>query len=682
MRVGVDIGGTFTDFVGMGDDGRLIISKFSTTPAELTEGVENCFGKAGLHKLSTVEQILHGSTTAINTIIQRVGAKTALITTRGFRDVYEIGRCNRADPWNLLFHRARPLVPREWRLEVSERMTATGDVMVPLNETELAEIVALLKREKFEAVAVCFLHSYQNPMHEQEAGKILRRELPGVFVTLSHELVREMREYERTSTTVLNAYIGPVTTSYLDRLDKRMRSLEFQGTLLLMQSSGGAMSVEVAKKQPILTTESGTASGVIGACYLAQLMDLPEVVAFDMGGTTAKTSLIHNKTVPTAQGLYVGGYSEGQPILGPVVDIYEIGAGGGSIAWVDEFGALSVGPKSAGADPGPACYGQGGAEPTVTDANLLLGRLNPNNFLGGQMFLHEELARVAMKSRIADSMGMKVHEAADTILQIVINSMSLAVRKISVEKGIDPRDCSILAFGGAGPLHAAGVAKMLSIPRVVIPQMPGNFSAIGMLVADLRHDYIQTYLHELRSAEIGKIINYFQEFARQGKATLLAEGAHPDTVSHSLSLGLRYRGQDHVLAVPVTLAELEGRCVDDFIARYDRTHKEIYGHAAPGEVVEVVNLELVATGWPQKERPLFFKPVSQQKGNPEVNWRQVYWGSDQGWQKTAIYRREELGVGFVINGPAIVEEYASTTLVLPGSTLTPDKLGNLIMEVR
>ncbi len=682
MRVGVDIGGTFTDFVGMEDDGKIIISKFSTTPAELTEGVQSCFSKAGLHKLSDIEQILHGSTTAINTIIQRVGAKTALITTRGFRDVYEIGRCNRPDPWNLFFHRARPLVPREWRVEVSERMTATGDVLVPLNGAELAEIVALLKREKFEAVAVCFLHSYQNPMHEQQVGKILRRELPGVFVTLSHELIREIREYERTSTTVLNAYIGPVVTSYLDRLDKRMKNLGFQGALLVMQSSGGAMSVEVAKQQPILTTESGTASGVIGACYLAQLMDLPEVVAFDMGGTTAKTSLIHNKTVPTAQGLYVGGYNEGQPILGPVVDIYEIGAGGGSIAWVDEFGALSVGPKSAGADPGPACYGQGGAEPTVTDANLLLGRLNAKNFLGGQMPLDEELARIAMKSRIADSMGMKVYEAADTILQIVVNSMSLAVRKISVEKGIDPRDCSILAFGGAGPLHAAGVAKMLSIPKVIIPQMPGNFSAIGMLVADLRHDYLQTYLHELRSADIRKIINYFREFERQGKATLLAEGAHPDTISHSLRLDLRYRGQDHVLAVPVTFAELEAGGVDDFIARYDRTHKEIYGHAAPGEEVEMVNLKLVATGWPQRERPVFFKPIPEHTGNPETSWRQVYWGSAQGWLNTAIYRREQLGAGFTIKGPAIVEEFASTTVVLPGSSLTPDKLGNLIMEVR
>ena len=260
MRVGVDIGGTFTDFVGMEDDGKIVISKFSTTPAELTEGVQSCFSKAGLHKLSNIEQILHGSTTAINTIIQRVGAKTALITTRGFRDVYEIGRCNRPDPWNLFFHRARPLVPREWRLEVSERMTATGDVLVPLNEAELAEIAALLRREKFEAVAVCFLHSYQNPIHEQRVGEILRRELPGVFITLSHELIREMREYERTSTTVLNAYIGPVVTNYLDRLDKRMKNLGFQGSLLVMQSSGGAMSVEVAKQQPILTTESGTAS--------------------------------------------------------------------------------------------------------------------------------------------------------------------------------------------------------------------------------------------------------------------------------------------------------------------------------------------------------------------------------------------------------------------------------------
>jgi N-methylhydantoinase A len=681
MRVGVDIGGTFTDFVGMDENGKIIITKFSTTPKELTEGVQKCFDKAGLHKLSEIEQILHGSTVAINTIIQRVGAKTALITTRGFRDSYEIGRCNRPDSWNLFFHRPRPLVPREWRLEVTERITAKGDVVVPLNEPELAEIVTLLKKENIEAVAVCFLHSYQNPVHEQRVGEILRRELPGVFITLSHELIREMREYERTSTTVLNAYIGPIVTNYLDHLDKRMQSLEFQGALLIMQSNGGCMSAEVAKQQPILTAESGTASGVIGACYLAQALDLSEAIAFDMGGTTAKTALIHNKTVPTAQGLYIGGYNTGQPILGPVVDINEIGAGGGSIAWVDEFGALSVGPKSAGADPGPVCYGQGGAEPTVTDANLILGRLNPKNFLGGQMPLMEELARSAMKSRIADPKAMEVYEAADTVLQIVINNMSLAVRKISVERGIDPRECSIIAFGGAGPLHAAAVAKELLIPKVIVPQMPGNFSAVGMLVADLRHDYVQTYLHDLKSANMREMVNILQQLERQGKAILLTEGAHPNTLSHSIRLGLRYQGQDHVLSVPVTFEELEAGNHRDFIGRYDRIHQEIYGHAAPGEEVEVVNLRLSVSGLSQKVRPAIFQPIAEQRRKPEVSSRQVYWGSDQGWQKTSIYQREQLGIGLKIGGPAIVEEFASTTSIPPGSKLTIDKLGNLILEV-
>ncbi len=517
MRVGCDIGGTFTDFVSMSEDGQTLYTKSSSTPKEWTEAILRCFGKLGFQKLDNITQVLHGCTVGINTIIQRVGAKTALITTRGMRDIYEIGRENRPDSWNLFFHRPRPLVTREWRLEVTERITAKGDILVPLEEGELAEIVDLLKQESFEAVAVCFLHSYANPIHEEQAGKFLRRELPGVFVTLSHELIREIREYERTSTTVLNAYIGPVMGGYLAHLDKRLRSLNFQGSLLIMQSAGGCMSVEVAKKQPINSIESGPVSGVIAACHLTKLIDLPEAIAFDMGGTTAKTAFIKEGTVPLAPGIHVGGYETGQPMMLPVADIVEIGAGGGSIAWLDELGVLSVGPKSAGADPGPVCYAQGGTEPTVTDANLLLGRLNPKNFLGGEIPLVVEPARAAMKSHIADPKDMEVEEAANAVLEIVTNAMSLAVRKISVEKGMDPRDCVIIAFGGAGPLHATGVAKELFIPRVIVPPVPGMFCALGMLVADLRHDYVQNYICDLKSAEMNFDLGYLLEFHHQAE---------------------------------------------------------------------------------------------------------------------------------------------------------------------
>jgi len=665
----------------MDEDGKIVITKSSTTPKELTEGVHNCFLKAGKTDMKDVEQMLHGSTTAINTIIQRVGARTALITTRGFRDSYEIGRGTRYDSWNLFFHRAVPLVPREHRLEVSERLNARGEILVPLAEDELVGLIEFIKEEQFEAVALCFLHSYVNPVHEQRAAEILRRELPDVFVSVSSELIRKMREYERTSTTVLNAYIGPVVNAYVNRLEKRMRDGGSKGSLLVMQSNGGAMSVDVAAQQPVQTTESGTACGVIGARYLAEILQLPEVVAFDMGGTTAKTSLIRNYLVPVTQdALYIGGLHEGQPLMGSVVDIFEIGAGGGSIAWRDEFGSLNVGPRSAGADPGPACYGLGNTEPTVTDANLALGRLNGKNFLGGQMGLSEDIAREAVKTRVADKFGLDVDKAADAILQIVTNSMSLAVRRISVEKGVDPRDCAIVAFGGAGPLHACAVAKNLNIPKVVIPQMPGNFSAVGMLVADLRHDYLRSFLTNVKKADIAHMIQCFHEFEEQGTATLLSEGAHKDTIKHALSLDMRYVGQNHVLSAPLTFEELEAGNIEAVVMRYHDIHKTVYGHSALGEQVEVVNLKIISTGWPQKERPVIFKPLAKHSGTPTVGERMVYW-PDAGWQKSKIYQREELGAGFALKGPAIVEEYASTTAVFPGCSLTIDKIGNMIMEV-
>ena len=681
MRIGVDTGGTFTDFVAMDADGRIVLTKSSSTPKDLTQGIINCFSKAGLHKLPDVDQVLHGSTTAINTIIQRVGAKAALITTRGMRDVYELGRGNRPDSYNLFFHRPRPLITREWRFEVTERLTAKGNILVPLNESELTDIIEQLKQGGIESVAVCFIHAYVNPVHEQRVGEILRKELPGVFVTLSHELMREMREYERTSTTALNAYVGPVVSSYLDHLEKRLRGQEFAGPLLIMQSNGGCMSTDVAKQQPIRTTESGPVAGVIGANQLGKLLDESNVIAFDMGGTTAKTAFCQNGEVPLAPGCYIGGYETGQPMMVPVVDIIEIGAGGGSIAWLDDVGALNVGPKSAGADPGPVCYGQGGTEPTITDCNLILGRLNANNFLGGEMRLDLERAQEALKSRIANPKGMKLEEAANAVLRIVTTNMSLAVRGVSVEKGVDPRDCALVVFGGAGPLHGVGVARELQIPKVIIPPMPGHFSALGMLVAGLRHDYVQTYLGELHKVDMKAIIAHLRGFEDQARATLVSEGAHPDTIVVNPSLDLRYQGQDHVLSVPVTFAELETGVFQTFVDRYDRIHQEKYDQAAPGEIVEVVNLRMIATGRATKEEMQVFLPIHKAEKQPQVVSREVYLGSAWGWRETVVYQREDLGAGSTIVGPAIVEEKASTTIIFPGDKLTVDNLGNLVVEV-
>lgn len=681
MRIGIDTGGTFTDFVGMDEDGRIVVTKSSTTPKELTQGILKCFQKLGFQDLETVSQVLHGCTIAINTIIQQAGAKTALITTRGMRDIYEIGRENRPDTFNLFFHRPRPLVSRRWRLEVKERISAKGDVLAPLDESELVEIVALLKREAVEAVGVCFLHSYANPVHERKVGEILRRELPGVYLTLSHELIREIGEYERTSTTVLNSYIGPVMANYLDRLDKHLRALRFRGNLLIMQSNGGCMSVEVARKQPTHATESGPVSGVIAAGHLSRILGLREAIAFDMGGTTAKTAFLKNSVLPLAPGVHIGGYDTGQPMMLPVVDIVEVGTGGGSIASLDELGVLRVGPKSAGADPGPVCYGQGGTEPTVTDANLVLGRLNPKNFLGGEMPLDESLARSALEERIAAPKGMAVEVAADAVLQISVNAMSLAVRRISVEKGVDPRDCVLIVFGGAGPLHAAGVAKELLIPKVLVPPMPGMFCALGMLVADLRHNYVQTYLRKLRSADMAEVVRLFAEMQNDAQATLASEGAYPDSLSFVSSLDLRYQGQHHVLSVPVSAQELHAGSYDPITTRYDRLHHEYYHQSAPGEVVEVVNLRLEARGQSYRGETRVFPPIAEASRPPRKDLRRVYWGSKLGWLETPIYAREEFAAGLRLEGPAVIEEWASTTIVHPGDRLVVDRLGNLVVEV-
>jgi len=680
VRIGVDIGGTFTDFVAMGDDGRIIHTKSSTTPKELTEAILRCFRKVDMQRLDGVKQVLHGSTVAINTIIQRVGARTALLTTKGMRDIYEIGRENRPDTWNLFFHRPRPLISREWRLEIIERCGPAGEVIVPLDEDQLPRIADMLEKNGFESVAVCFLHSFVNATHEKKVGEYLAKRLPKFFVSLSSELVREMGEYERTSTTVLNAYVGPVVSTYLNHLAEHLKALQFRGVLLIMQSNGGCMSVDVAKQQPIQTTESGPVSGMLGAAHLSKVLGLPSAIAFDMGGTTAKTVFVEDGNVPMGPVCYIGGYETGQPMKVPVADIVEIGAGGGSIASVDDLGVLSVGPQSAGADPGPACYGQGGTEPTVTDANLVLGRLSPGNFLGGEMPLDVNLAKKALK-RVADPKGMDVTQAADAMLQIVTNNMALAVRRISVERGVDPRDCAIIAFGGAGPLHGVGVAKELLIPKVIVPAMPGQFSALGMLVAELRHDYVQTFLRDMKTADMGRVLSHFRDIEGQARATLVSEGAVPDTVSASLKLDLRYQGQDHVLSVPVTFEELEKAERRVFVDRYDAAHMESYGHAAPGEVVEIVNLRLVATGHASRERIEVFKPIAAQKGGPEEARRKVHWGAKSGWLDTAIYQRERLGAGFRCEGPAIVEEWASTTCIFPNDTMMVDALGNLVVEV-
>ena len=505
--VGIDIGGTFTDLVGC-VDGKIVTSKTSTVPSDPTRGVADSLALAHC-KMPELAEILHGSTIAINTVLERKGARTALITTRGFRDVYSIGRSNRIEAFNLFFHRPKPLASRELTFELDERMTFKGEALKPLDEAQVRELVQQLKTLGIDAVAVCLIHSYANPAHERRVGEILRAEAPDMFVTLSSEILREYREYERSSTTALNAYIGPRVRNYLRRLESFLRGEKFDGKIHIMRSNGGVMSIKVAQEQPVSMMESGPVAGMIGAGKLAEHLGLGRCVGFDMGGTTAKASLITNGAPAIEEGYVIGDHASGQPMQLPVVDIVEVGAGGGSIAWCDANGGIHVGPQSAGADPGPACYGKGSVDPVVTDADVILGRINTERFLNGGMKLDRAAAERAVKGKLGDRLGLTVPEAALGIAKIADSSMSLAVRAVSVNKGVDPRDSSIIAFGGAGPLHAVAIAREIFVPKVVIPKMPGTFSALGMLMASWRQDYVRTLIGRLGKLDAKEVTGIF-----------------------------------------------------------------------------------------------------------------------------------------------------------------------------
>src|SRR5215469_9846815 len=545
--VAIDIGGTFTDLIGFDtEEGRFVEAKSLTTPAQLTRGIVDCIRKSGLDA-AAIDELIHGSTIAINTLIERKGAKTGLIVTRGTRDVYIIGRGNRPEAYNLLFHRHRPLVPRHLTREVAERVVASGAVDTPLDHAGLEQVAKTLAADGVEAVAVCFLHSYINPDHERAAGEVIRAALPDAYLSLSHEILREYREFERTSTTVVNAYIGRKVGGYVRVLKSKLEGIGFAGNLSIMRSNGGVMTPEVAQERPVAMMESGPVGGIIASAKIGEKLGYRNVISFDMGGTTAKASLIRDAEPTMAPGYYVGGYASGHPVMVPMIDVVEIGAGGGSIAWRDEIGALKVGPQSAGADPGPICYRGGGTEPTITDANVVLGRLDPNNFLGGTMKLDADGARHGVEEKIGKPLRMNAAQAAQAIIDIAVNKMSLCVREVSVEKGYDPRDFVMFASGGAGPLHVLAIARELHIPTVIVPLYPSHFSALGMLLADERHDFIRTFYSDLASLDFARLAEVHADMLREAEGSL----RHKENAQRQIHLDLRYVGQEFTLSVPV-----------------------------------------------------------------------------------------------------------------------------------
>jgi N-methylhydantoinase A len=678
LVIALDIGGTFTDLVAFDlTNGSIHHAKSSTTPYDLAVGIRETLAKSGL-PMRDAETFIHGSTVAINTAIERTGARTALVVTEGTRDVYSIGRGNRPEAYNLFFERPTPYVPRRDTHEIVERLNASGDVVTVLERDGASALAKRLNADDIESVAVCFLHSWANPDHEVAVGRIFADLAPNVYRSLSHDILREYREYERTSTTVLNSYVGPRVSKYLSDLEGLLESFSFGGRLLIMQSNGGTMSPATAKRIPVAMMESGPVGGIIAAAEVGNRLGYPNVIAFDMGGTTAKVSLVQNSEPDIAQGYFIGGAASGHPVMLPVVDIIEVGAGGGSIAWIDQVGALKVGPRSAGGHPGPVAYGQGGTEPTVTDANVALGRVIAERFLGGEMPLDVQAARESIRLKIAEPLGISVNEAALGIIKIAIAEMSLAVRGVSVARGYDPRDFALLGFGGAGGLHAAEIARELHIPTLIVPRVPGHFSAFGMLMADLRHDYVRTYYKPLLNCDFADMSRVFDEMIVEGKALLADEGTAPEAMAVQRFLDVRYVGQEFPIQTPVSDEDLRSGDPARIRHSFDELHDRRYGHQAVNEPVEVVNLRLTVNG--RRER-LTFPRIASGAGEALFARNPVVLDDPEHPVECPVYDRDKLPPRSKVEGPAIIWEYASTTVLLAGDAMTVADGGEMIVTI-
>jgi N-methylhydantoinase A len=681
-RLAADIGGTFTDVAAFDEKtGRMLLGKTLSTPARLVDGIAHAVGKAGA-RYADCAVFLHGSTIAINTLLERSGAKTALIVTEGFRDIYEIGRINRPDAYNLFFRKHVPLVERAYRLEVRERMTAQGDAYVALDERSVHTACDRIEALGAEAVAILLLHCYVNPAHEARVKAIVRERLPRAFVTASHELSQEYREFERCSTVVANAYVGPLVSEYVAGIDRHLEGAGFRGAFLLVQSTGGLYESQQARSQCVRMLESGPAAGVIGARALCRELDLADAVAFDMGGTTAKAGVIYRGEALTTGSALVGGYNQALPVQIPMVDIFEVGTGGGSIAQVDASGALRVGPRSAGAEPGPACYGLGGELPTVTDANLVLGRLGADRFLGGEMRLDAGAAERAIRKHIAAPLGVSVIEAADGILRIAAAAMSYAVKGVSTERGLDAAAFTLIAYGGAGPLHASAIAREIGIERLIVPRAPGHFCAFGMLHADLRYDFVRTWFTRLADASFEDIERIYAALVAEGRKALERSGVRPARATLSYAADMRYVGQEHPVTVDLSPAVFRRRDRDSIKRHFDEVHLRRYGTSAPDEAAEIVSLRAAVSGIMKK--PLLER-IARGGAAPartaQRGRRRVYFADAGKLVPTPTYAREALRAGNRISGPALVEEHASTTVLLPGDRMRVDAFGNLVVEV-
>ncbi len=690
LRVAFDIGGTFTDVVIAGVAGRLFTYKILTLPDSIGVDVGRCVADAlGQQSGSHVASLVHGTTIASNAVLEGKGAITGLLTTKGFRDELEIRRLGRPGVYDVFWQRTPPLIPRRRRLEVSERMTVSGAVDTPLAIHDVREALRVLRDQGVEAIAVSFLHSYVNPAHERQATALVRELMPEVMACASSEVLPEIREYERTSTTALNAYLMPVVNRYLNQLETQLR--QYHPSLLIMQSNGGVMTSEHARRRPVHMIESGPAAGVLAAASLARELGLSQAVSFDMGGTTVKACLIENgQPVETAEGEVGAGINiagrlskgAGYALRVPAYDIAEVGAGGGSLAWVDEGGALRVGPRSAGAVPGPACYGRGGTAPTITDADVVLGYMNPEKIAGGTVPIDAAAAHTAIEKDLCTRLGLTAQAAAYGVQQVANATMMRAIRAVTTERGRDPREFSLIAFGGAGPIHAAELAASLGIGRVYVPLFPGLFSALGLLLADLRYDYVQSVPGRLDAVDPTSLLQEFDALAARVREEVFREEISPTGVQLERFIDLRYARQSSELTLPVPEAvaasDLPRVLAESFHAEHERT----YGYRRETDPVAIVSLRLKATA---PARSVGFRELGEsfartRDGVPALELtRRAYFGPQNGERETRILRRSDL-VGKALAGPLIVEEFDTTVVIPPSWQARIDAYGNLVLE--
>ncbi|HEX5319261.1 MAG TPA: hydantoinase/oxoprolinase family protein [Stellaceae bacterium] len=687
FRVGVDIGGTFTDIVVLGEGGERYTRKVSSTVDDyaraIVDGLAGLLGEIGDAR---IVELLHGTTVASNAILEHKGAKTGLITTRGFRDVLEIRNLRMPRLYDMSWTKPVPLVERRLRVEVDERIDAQGRIDRPLDEASVERAARFLVAEGVEAAAVCLLHSYQNPVHEQRVKEIVAAIAPGLTLCISAEVLPVINEYERSSTTVINAYVRPIVERYLTRLIAEAERIGIDAPLLLMQSNGGLTTAKAAAVTPMHIIESGPAAGVVGVRALARRIGVGKAISFDMGGTTAKASLIENGEVTRATEYQVGaGIVLGSRLLSgagyslkvPAIDLAEVGAGGGSILWIDAGGALQVGPMSAGAVPGPVCYGQGGAEPTVTDANLVLGYLNPTHLVGGALKIDAAKSRAAIENRIARPLGMSVEAAAHGAHLIAASNMIRALKAVSSERGRDPREYALVGFGGNGPLFAAGMAAEMGIGRVLVPPSAGVFSSFGLLYADLEYYFTQTRKRLLRMADPADIAAVLDALEGEARARLGEDGFAAGRVRIRRAASLHYQGQSFELRVPMADGPVDAAALAALEADFGAEHERTYGHrAGVEEPVELVSLEVIGTGIPDRPRSAAAASASLA---PDIAiaaaTRRAYFGPRQGWLDTRVVNRSALAAPHP--GPCIVEEYDATCLVPPGWTARLDEFGNI-----